>query len=219
MLAAIAKFLADGGPWMYPIAAVSVIALAVCIERVVFVFFLYNINGRTFMAQVQKQVLANNIDRAIRLCNAAPNAALSRVVKAGLLRANRGEVEIRSAIEEVILEVLPLLQKRTPSLVMLANLATLLGLLGTVVGLTQAFGAVSAAPPEQRAEQITGAIAVAMNTTAFGLLVAVPSLFAHLLLAGASRQIVADIDLYSVRLENMLVARGKGGAEPTEKNA
>ncbi|MBN2360092.1 MAG: MotA/TolQ/ExbB proton channel family protein [Deltaproteobacteria bacterium] len=203
---------------MYPIAAVSVLALAVSIERVVLVLFRYDINGQTFMTQIQKLVLANNVDRAIKLCNAAPNAALSRVVKAGLVRANKGEVEIRNAIEEVILEVVPLLQKRTPSLVMLANLATLLGLLGTIMGLTRAFGVVADALPEQRAAQITGAIAVAMNTTAFGLLVAVPTLFVYLVLSGISRKIVADIDLYSIRLENLLVARGKGGAEPAEKS-
>jgi len=219
MLAAMAKFFADGGPWMYPIALVSVLALAVCIERVVCVLFRYDINGRTFMAQVQKLVATNNIDRAIKLCNAAPNAALPRVIKAGLLRANKGEVEIRNAIDEVVLEVVPLLNKRTAALAALANLATLLGLLGTIMGLTDAFGAVSGAPPEQRAGLITGAIAVAMNTTAFGLLVAVPTLFVHLLLSGISRKIVADIDLYAMRLENMLVARGKGGAEPVEKSA
>lgn len=219
MLAAIAKFFADGGPWMYPIALVSVLTLAVCIERVIFVLFRYDINGRTFMAQVQKLVATNNIDRAIKLCNAAPAAALPRVIKAGLLRANKGEVEIRNAIDEVVLEVVPLLQKRMSALVALANLATLLGLLGTIMGLTSAFGAVAGAPPEQRASLITGAIAVAMNTTAFGLLVAVPTLFVHLLLAGVCRKVVAEIDLYAVRLENMLVARGKGITELGETSA
>jgi biopolymer transport protein ExbB/TolQ len=210
-MAKIAQFFTEGGFWMFPIAFLSFLSLAVAVERTIFLFFRYNINGTAFMAQIQKLVMANNIDRAIKLCNAAPNAALPRIVKAGLTRANKGEGEIQSAVEEASLEVLPLLQKRTGSLATLASLATLLGLLGTVMGLIDAFRVVAEAAPDQRSQLLTKAISVAMNTTAFGLMVAIPGLFLHMLLSGVTKKIIDEIDMYSVKLENLLITRGKSG--------
>ena len=112
----IAEAFETGGVWMYVILVVSVLALGLVIERFIFLFFKYNINAQAFMAQIQKLVMANNIDRAIKLCNAAPAAALPKVVKAGLTRANKGEVEIQNALEEATLEVVPQITKRTPAL-------------------------------------------------------------------------------------------------------
>lgn len=212
MMAEIADFFITGGPWMIPIAFVSFIALAIAVERIIFLFFKYNINGAAFMAQIQKLVMANNIDRAIKLCNAAPNAALPRIVKAGLTRANKGEIEIQNAVEEGVLEVVPLLQKRTGSLATLASLATLLGLLGTVMGLIGAFEVVAEAPADQKSALLTKYISVAMGTTAFGLMVAIPAIFLHLVLSGITKKIIDEIDMYSVKLENLLITRGKSGA-------
>lgn len=203
-------FRGDGVIWMYLILATSVFAIGVTIERFIFLFFKYNINAQAFMAQVQKLVMADNIDRAIKLCNAAPSRALPRVIKAGLTRANKGEVEIQNAIEEVTLEVVPMVQKRTPALAALANIATLLGLLGTVLGLIDAFEALKEADPSQQQALLAAGIALAMNTTAFGLIVAIPTLTAHLILSGMTKKILDEIDLYSVKLENLLVTRGKG---------
>ncbi len=211
-----AKFFVDGGPWMWPIAAMSVIGLAVMIERFIFLFFKYNINGNAFMAQIQKLVMANNIDRAIKLCNAAPAAALPKVIKSGLTRANKGEIEIQNAVEEATLEVVPTIQKRTNSLQAIANLATLLGLLGTVIGLIQAFQAVAQAAPDQKAAMLTSSISIAMNTTAFGLMVAIPCMGAHVILAGITKKIIDEIDQYSVKLENLLISRGKGAQSSLE---
>ncbi len=209
-MGAIQKFMEEGGPFMYVIAAVSVLALAVMIERFIFLFFRFNINANAFMAQVQKLVMANNIDRAIKLCNAATNAALPKVIKAGLTRANKGEMEIANAIEEASLEVLPQVQKRTNSLTSLAQVATYLGLLGTIFGMIQAFEAVASAAPEQKASALAAAISIAMYTTAFGLIVAIPCMAVHLLLSNITQKIVQEIDQYSVKLENLLVSRGKG---------
>lgn len=208
----IKKAFATGGIWMYLILGVSILALGVVIERFVFIFFKYNINAHAFMAQIQKLVMANNIDRAIKLCNAAPSAALPRVIKAGLTRANKGEIEIQNAIEEASLEVVPLVMKRTAVLAGLANIATLLGLLGTIIGLIDAFKALETATPDKRQEMLARGIALAMNTTAFGLIVAIPTLFAHLLLSSMSKKIVEEIDQYSVKLENLLISRAKGGS-------
>ncbi len=209
-MGAIADAFRNGGIWMYLILVVSVVAIGIIIERFIFLFFKYNINANAFMAQIQKLVMAGNVDRAIKLCNAAPSAALPKVVKAGLTRANKGEVAIQNAIEEATLEVVPMVTRRTPALLALANIATLLGLLGTIIGLIDAFAALEDAPPEDRQRLLAGGIALAMNTTAFGLIVAIPTMLAHLFLSGISKRIVDEIDQYSVKLENLLVAHSKG---------
>ena len=211
-MGAIQQFMESGGSFMYVIAAVSVVALAVMVERFIFLFFRFNINANAFMAQIQKLVMANNIDRAIKLCNAAQNAALPKVIKAGLTRANKGEMEIANAVEEASLEVLPAIQKRTSTLPSLAQVATYLGLLGTIFGMIAAFEAVASAPPEQKATALAGAIAIAMNTTAFGLIVAIPCMAVHIILSNITTKIIQEIDQYSVKLENLLISRGKGTA-------
>lgn len=216
-MSAIAEAFRTGGIWMYLILAVSIFAIGITIERFIFLFFKYNINAQAFMAQIQKLVMADNIDRAIKLCNAAPSRALPKVIKAGLTRANKGEVEIQNAIEEATLEVVPKVQKRTPALQALANIATLLGLLGTIIGLIEAFEALESATPENRQQMLSKGIALAMNTTAFGLIVAIPTLIAHLILSGMTKKILDEIDMYSVKLENLLVTRGKGGTNPLEQ--
>jgi len=207
----VAEAFSSGGGWMYVIAFTSVIGLGIIVERFIFLFFKYNINANAFMGQIQKLVMANNIDRAIKLCNAAPNAALPKVIKAGLTRANKGELEISNAIEEATLEIVPIVQKRTPTLGGVANVATLLGLLGTIVGLIQAFAALEAAAPDARAAALAKGISVAMNTTAFGLIVAIPCMSAQMFLATVTMKILNEIDQYSVKLENLLVSRYRAG--------
>ena len=167
-----------------------------------------------FMAQIQKLVMANNIDRAIKLCNAAPSAALPRVIKAGLTRANKGPDEIQNAVEEATLEIVPIVTKRTSVLQQIANIATLLGLLGTILGLIQAFAALQdpSIPPDKRQAMLAGGIAIAMNTTAFGLMVAIPCLCAQVFLQSVTKKIVDEIDQYSVKLGNLLISRLHGSA-------
>jgi biopolymer transport protein ExbB/TolQ len=207
----IAEAFESGGGWMYVIAFTSIVGLGIIVERFIFLFFKYNINANAFMGQIQKLVMANQIDRAIKLCNAAPTAALPKVIKAGLTRANKGELEISNAIEEATLEVVPVVQKRTPTLGGVANVATLLGLLGTIVGLIQAFAALESAAPDQRAAALAKGISVAMNTTAFGLIVAIPCMTAQMFLVTVTTKILNEIDLYSVKLENLLVSRYRAG--------
>jgi biopolymer transport protein ExbB/TolQ len=197
---------------MYIILAVSIIGFGVMIERFIFLFFKYNLNASAFMAQIQKLVIANNIDRAIKLCNAAPSAALAKVIKAGLTRANKSEIEIQNAIEEATLDVIPQIQKRTNSLAAIANVATLLGLLGTIFGMIGAFESLDQAAADKRQEALGKNISTAMYTTAFGLIVAVPCLSAHIFLSNVTKKIIDEIDQYSVKLENLLISRGKSGA-------
>jgi biopolymer transport protein ExbB len=202
-----ATFYANGGVWMHPISLCAILGLAVLVERFIFLFFRFNINGPQFFNQIQKLVMANNIDRAIKLCNAADKAALARVLKAGLTRANKSESDISAAIEEAILEVTPSINKRVSMMPAIANIATLLGLIGTVFGMLDAFAAVADAPADQRSTALARGIGIAMNTTGFGLEVAIPLLAAHVFIAGLAKKISEEIDLYSVKLENLLAAR------------
>ena len=209
----IAKAMSEGGIWMYIILATSIVGVGIMIERFVMLFFKYNINATAFMAQIQKLVMANSIDKAIKLCNAAPSAALARVIKAGLTRANKSADEIQNAVEEATLEVIPFIQRRTNTLAAIANIATLMGLLGTIIGMIGAFSDLATVAPDKRQEALGRNISLAMNTTAFGLIVAIPCMLAHLILSGVTKKIIDEIDLYSVKLENLLISRHKPSSD------
>jgi biopolymer transport protein ExbB/TolQ len=200
----------EGGPFMYAILVAAVFAMAIAFERLFFIIFRANINATAFMSQIQKLIMANNIDRAIKLCNAEPHAALPKVVKAGLTRANRTEKEIESAIDEATLEVTPILNKRTGYLAMLANVSTLLGLLGTVLGLIQAFEAVAHASAEMKQTLLAAGISIAMYTTAGGLMVAIPTLILHSIIMNRTNKIADDVDQYGLKTINLLTARRRG---------
>ena len=202
-----AEFYQQGGDWMHAIALTAVVGAGVMIERFIFLFFRFNINGGQFFNQIQKLVMANNIDRAIKLCNAADKAALARVMKAGLTRANKSEAEISAAIEEAMLEVGPAISKRIPMIAALANIATLLGLLGTVIGMIEAFRAVATVAADQRATALAKGIQIAINTTGFGLMVAIPLLAVHMFIAGLAKKVADECDLYASKLENLLASR------------
>jgi len=208
-----ADFYRQGGVFMHFIAIAFLYVIAVTIWRFSFLFFKFKTNGANLMKQIQKLVMANNIDKAIKLCSAAGDAALANVMKAGLSRANRGELEIQNAIEESILEVTPKITKATDTIAAVGNTATLIGLLGTIFGLIDAFDAVAHAAPEQKSAMLASGIAIAMNTTGFGLMVAIPALMIHLVLKGLVNKILSDMDLYSVKLVNLLVSREKSASE------
>ena len=201
-----------GGFWMWPIVAMSVLVLAVTLERAYMLIFRFYINADQFMQQIRKFVLAGNIDRAIKLCNQTPKAALPQIIKAGLMRANKGEVAIANALEEANLSVMPQVRKRTNSLLVFANVVTLIGLLGTIVGLIQSFGGLATADESSRQEVLSAGISVAMYTTAAALIVAIPALLIHLVLARITTTIIEEVDHYSVMLEDLLVTQVRGGA-------
>ena len=207
MMGFIADFYIKGGGWMHPIALCSVIGLGLIIERSIYLFFKYNINGRAFMLQIEKLVMNNNIDRAIKLCNAAPAAALPKVIKAGLAKANKDEEAIENAIDEAILEIVPKVQKRTNNLTTVANTATMLGLLGTIFGLIYAFRSLHGAAAEEKARLLAKYISVALNTTAFGLIVAIPCLSFHAVFNAITKKIIDEIDHYSAKLKHILFQR------------
>lgn len=203
MIAAFQK----GGPAMYLIAIALGFSVAIIVERTVRLFFQYNIDGASFMFEIQKYILANDLDGAIRVCNGASRAALPRVIKAGLQRASRDETQIQNALDAASLEVLPKLERRLNYLVLIANVATLLGLLGTITGLIRSFSALALADASQRQALLSTGISEAMNATAFGLLVAILTMVTHSVLASKSTGLIEEIDEFGVKLLDLLSAR------------
>lgn len=198
-----------GGYFMWIIAFVGLISLVIMADRLVRIWIIYSIDGEGLMKQITKHIMGDNIDRAIGVCDTNSRAALSQVLKAGLTKANKSEVDIQNAIDEKTLEVLPRVQTRINYLPTLANLSTLLGLLGTVIGLIQAFNAVAVADPARRQQVLTQGIEIAMYATAFGLVVAIPVVFIHAFINNQANGIIDNIDEYSVKLINLLVSRSR----------
>jgi biopolymer transport protein ExbB len=199
----LAQFLEQGGTLMYVNLVVSVVALSMIVDRAIFFLGKGSVNARAFLEQIRKLVLANNIDRAVKLCSAT-EAPVAQVARSGLQRTHRGELAVAQAIEETLVDVTPMLKKRVQILWSIANIATLVGLLGTVVGLIRAFGAVSAAKPEERSALLAKGISEALNNTAMGLGIAVTCIIAHAVLSSASKKQVSDLETFSLKLENLL---------------
>jgi biopolymer transport protein ExbB/TolQ len=216
MIQTLAEFFKEGGPFMFVNVATSAVAIAMIVERILVLAFKLNLNAAPFMEQVQKLVLSGNVDRAVKLCGAAPTAALAKVIRAGLTRANRGEQEVARALEEAVLEVTPGITKRIPPLWSLANIATLVGLVGTIVGLIGTFKSLGAASPEMKQVMLSKGISEAMNNTAFGLTIAVVCIVAHLMLSSKAKTMVDEIEYNALRLENMLSRRSAGETNPLE---
>jgi len=207
----LSDFFILGGFWMWPILVMNIIALGVMVERFIFLYLRHNVNAVAFMEEIKRHVQAGHLENAIKSCNAVKDSALARVIKEGLTHANRSPSEIQNAISEATLEVTPEITKRGTLLQNLANIATLLGLLGTIIGLIEAFSALATiTDPEQQTKMLTNGISVAMNTTAFGLVVAIPCLLAHVMLSSVTKKILDEIEHYSVKIENLLVTRLQG---------
>ncbi len=219
MIQSLADFFKEGGPFMFVNLVASAVAVAIIVERIIALAFRLNLNAGPFMEQVQKLVMTGNVDRAIKLCGAAPNAALSKVVRAGLSRANRGEQEVAKSLEEAVLEVTPLVSRRIASLWSLANIATLLGLIGTITGLIGTFRSLGAVSPELKQLMLSKGIAEAMNNTAFGLGIAVTCIVAHLMLTSKSKAMIEEIEFNALKLENLLSRRGAGETNPLDASA
>jgi biopolymer transport protein ExbB/TolQ len=219
MFQTLAEFFKEGGPFMLVNVATSAVAIAIIVERILVLAFRLNLNAAPFMEQVQKLVLSGNVDRAVKLCGAAPTASLAKVVRAGLTRASKGEQEVARALEEAVLEVTPAVSKRIAALWSLANIATLLGLVGTISGLIGTFKSLGAASPEMKQIMLSKGISEAMNNTAFGLGIAVTCIIAHLLLSSKAKAMVEEIETSALKLENALARQRAGVPNPLDRAA
>lgn len=203
----VAQFIQGGGVFMWVIMLALAFALAVAIERF-FKLRSFDTDGPSFMNELQRNILSNDIQGAIRVCSNSL-ALLPKVLKSGLKRANDGTEQIQNAIDATALEVIPKIEIRMNYLQLIANISTLFGLLGTIQGLISSFSAVSAADPSEKAALLASGIATAMNTTAFGLGVAILVMIAHTFLSSKAEKIVCEIDEFSVKLLDLLGSKNK----------
>jgi biopolymer transport protein ExbB len=196
----------EGGWGMYLILFWSIWTLGIIVERALYLFG-SSINKEMFLATMQKCILAGDIAKAVKVCS-AQNAPLARIVQAGLVKVNRPDEEVQAAMDEAALREMPKINARTQYLALLANLAMLSGLIGTVTGLIKSFGAVSAksVDPSQKATILAAGISEAMNCTAFGLGVAITGLIGFAILNGRTQKLEDDINSASVQVLNLVVA-------------
>ncbi len=190
--------------------AVSAVVITIIVERAAFQLRRYSVNSREFFGQVKKLVVAGNIDRAIKLCEASDYPVL-QLVKAGLTHANKGPDEIDAALSEKLAELKPAIEKRIAALWSLANIATLVGLVGTVFGLIRTFGAIAAQGLSQADKQrmLSNGIAEAMYNTAFGLVIAVICMMAHVVLHTRAKGYTHDLETITERVFNLLTISTK----------
>jgi biopolymer transport protein ExbB len=198
------KFIQDGGIFMYPILLVFAAGLAIFIERIM-VLRKAKQASRKVWAAVQPDINAGRLDKALALVTANSSEA-GRILDYGLSTATSGADmdHIESSLEEGLLEVTPHLEARTSYIATFANLATLLGLLGTVEGLIRAFASVATADPAQKGDLLSAALAISMNTTAFGLGAAIPLVLAYTFLQNYTQQVVESLEVIAMKVQNAI---------------
>jgi biopolymer transport protein ExbB/TolQ len=203
----IVSFFQNGGVFMYPIVVVFALGLAIAIERWVYLSKT-SLSNRMLWSKITPFIKAGKFQEAVSVTSKS-KAAIGMILTYGLYRvktASRRD-DIEKAMEESLMEVMPRLEKRTHYLATFANVATLLGLLGTIIGLIRAFTAVSAANPAEKADLLSASISVAMNTTAFGLMVAIPLLLVHTVLQSKTTEIVDSLEMVAVKFLNAVDER------------
>lgn len=205
----LAKFMDDGGIFMWVILAVWVVGLAMSLERFKSLMK-YDVDGLSLMARIRKNVLVNEVQKAIQDCSGS-KSLLAQVLRNGLKRANQNKEQIKDALESSILEIIPLAEKRLNYIALFANTSTLIGLLGTIQGLIGSFSAVANADPSQKAQMLATGISTAMNTTALGLVSAISLMMIHSFLLNKSEKIISDSEQYSVKLLDLLGTKRSGG--------
>ena len=205
MYATLVGFFQEGGPFMYPIAIVLAIGVAIALERYFYLVHQTRINRKDYDAILP--LLQKGRGRELVDFTKRSKSAMSRIVADGLNRyasGSRARADIEYAMEEGLLEILPNIERRTPYLATFANVATLLGLLGTIIGLIAAFTAVANADPAEKATLLSQSISIAMNTTAFGLMAAIPLLLIHSVLQSKTSSIVESLEIAVVKFVNQM---------------
>lgn len=213
MFSTIVRFMQEGGAFMYPIALVLLLGLAIAIERWVYLTSV-RASNQSLWRQLEPLLAAGNFRQAAQLSSQS-KSAIGQILNYGLARIQgaRRRDDIEKAMDESLMGILPRLERRTHYIASFANIATLLGLLGTIVGLIQAFQAVSAANPAEKADMLSASISVAMNTTAFGLIVAIPLLLLHSVIQSKTTQLIDNLELASVKFLNSVTERAATPAE------
>lgn len=204
MLNTLIHFFQSGGPFMYPILAVLAIGVSITLERYLHLSTA-KVKNRRMIAKLLPLMEKGELNNAAKIAKAS-NSTVSKILLQGIehFKSARRRDDFEAAMEESIMEAIPRLEKRTHYLAMFANIATLLGLLGTIIGLIKAFTAVAQVDPSMKAEILSTSISVAMNTTAFGLIVAIPLLFFYTVLQTKTTEIIDSLEMTVVKFVNHL---------------
>jgi len=194
---------------MYPILFVFAFGIAIAIERYIKLTMVRNAN-RSMWDKLLPVLSQGNFDAA-REMTQKNNSTVSHLLNAGLelQGAVRRRDDIEIAMEETMMEIIPQLEKRTPYVALFSNISTLLGLLGTIMGLIEAFTAVANANPAEKADLLSASIAVAMNTTAFGLIAGIPLLIIYVVLTSKTGEIVDSLEMASVKTLSIITKMAK----------
>ncbi len=201
---AAATWFREGGWGMYPITVCLIFIFAIAIERIQYLFFKASISKDAFVQAMRKYIIGGNVGKALALTSQTPTP-LSNIIKSGLLKVNKSDAEVQAAMDEASLREIPRLEVRTAYLAMLANVAMLAGLLGTIFGLITCFSAVANADPSEKATLLAQGISEAMHCTAFGLMTAIPGLLFFSVLQGKTQHLMDDINEASVSVLNLIV--------------
>jgi len=207
MLTFFATFFQQGGFFMWPIAALLFIGLVIATERFIKLRYVFSTSTENFMQKIRHYIQIEDFNSAVKYCNTYRYAVLPKVIKAGLMRAFRDERQVEQGIEVAMLRFYPMVKRNTKYLAVIANVATLVGLLGTIFGLISAFQAVAQADPTQKQAMLASGISIAMNTTAFGLITAIPCMLLHGFLSSEAEKIFDQVDEASATLIDMLNSR------------
>jgi biopolymer transport protein ExbB len=212
-LYSIVRFFVAGGAFMYPILIVFAVGIAIAVERYITLTQVRRRNEGMW-TKLQPALTNGDFDKA-REMTSKDDSTVSKLLSMGLARQGtvRRREDIEIAMEESMMEIIPQLEKRTSYVALGASIATLLGLLGTIMGLIQAFTAVANANPAEKADLLSASISVAMNTTAFGLIAAIPLLVTHSLLTAKTSEIVDSLEMASVKALNVITSLAKRKVE------
>ena len=215
----IITFFQTGGAFMYPILIVFAVGIAIAVERYLKLMAVKNQNSKVW-GDIHPFLEKGDFDKARGVLK-EEESAIGGLLKMGLARQGsvRRRDDIEIAMEESMMEIIPQLEKRTPYVALFSNIATLLGLLGTIMGLIEAFTAVANADPAEKADLLSASISVAMNTTAFGLMAAIPLLIIHANLTSRTTEIVDGLEMASVKTLNLISDFAKRQSELASKNA
>ena len=207
MYSELVNFFQTGGPFMYPILFVFAFGVAIAIERYIYLTSL-KFNNRRILSKVVPILQQGNLQEVYQITSRS-KVAICQMLNLGIttLQSSAKRDEIEMAMEEGLMEIIPRLEKRTHYLAMFANIATLLGLLGTITGLIKAFTAVAQVDPSLKAEILSSSISVAMNTTAFGLAAAIPLIIIFSILQSKTTEIVDSLEMANVKFVNLIMRK------------
>ena len=211
------SFFQQGGIFMYPILFVFLAGLSISLERWFQLSRTRSVNQKVW--DNLYPILSKGQLEKVRKAVSKDKSTISKMLGMGLSRQSgvRRREDMEIAMEESMMEIIPQLEKRTPYVALLSNIATLLGLLGTIMGLIQAFTAVANANPAEKADLLSASLSVAMNSTAFGIMSAIPLLLFQAKITSTTGQIVDSLEMASVKALNSISIAHRQKPEQNEK--